>query len=87
MSGTALSDWALTSKPFQVTIQVAEALNCPMTDDELPSCLRKKRLADIMSVNVSVPEFETPFGPIVDGSVVPNTPDKLMGIYNSLFSR
>ena len=89
MSGTALSDWALTQNPLQFTIQVAESLNCPLVDenDELSNCLRRKRLSDIMSVKVDVPEFQTPFGPIVDGSVVPNTPQQVMGVYQNLFTR
>ncbi|KAK6633555.1 hypothetical protein RUM44_004162 [Polyplax serrata] len=89
MSGTALSDWAVTRNPLQYTIQVAEALNCPLVEenDELSNCLRRKRLSEIMSVKINVPEFQTPFGPIVDGSVVPNTPEQLMGVYQTLFTR
>lgn len=89
MSGTALSDWAITKNPLQFTIQVAEALNCPLIEknDELANCLRRKRLSEIMSVKVNVGEFQTPFGPIVDGSVVPNTPQQVMGVYQNLFTR
>lgn len=89
MSGTALSDWALTVNPLQFTIQVAEALNCPLIEenDELSNCLRKKRLSEIMSVRPTVPEFQTVFGPVIDGSVVPNTPSHVMGIYQDLFTR
>ncbi|KAK3916938.1 Neuroligin-3, partial [Frankliniella fusca] len=88
MSGTALSDWALTPSPLQYTIQVAEGLNCPLSD-ELAACLRRKRLSDLLAVaaKVSRPDFKTPFGPVVDGSVIPNEPERLMGEYRELFSR
>lgn len=89
MSGTALSDWALTDNPFPYMIQVAEALNCPVVDenDELSNCLRRKRLSEIMAVKINVEEFKTPFGPLVDGSVVPNSPEVVMGHYKNLFTR
>jgi carboxylesterase type B len=89
MSGTALADWALTKNPLKYTIQVAQALNCPLVerDDELAACLRRKRLSEIMAVRVQTPPFVTAFGPVVDGSVVPNEPRLLMGVYKDLFSR
>lgn len=89
MSGTALSDWALTSNPVKYTIQVAEALNCPLVDEEeeMARCLRRKRLSEIMSVQVEAPPYKTPFGPVIDGSVVPNEPNQVMGVYKDLFSR
>nr|CAD7444738.1 unnamed protein product [Timema bartmani] len=89
MSGTALSDWALNSNPMQSTIVVAEALNCPLAEnsDEMVNCLRRKRLSEIMAVRNTSRPFQTPFGPVVDGSVVPNEPGQLMGVYNDLFSK
>lgn len=86
MSGTALADWAMTPSPLQFTIQVAAELNCPLSD-ELAACLRKKRLSDLLAVKVNRPPFKTPFGPVVDGSVIPNEPLQLMGTYRELFSR
>lgn len=86
LSGTALSDWAITQSPLQFTIQVAEGLNCPLSD-ELAACLRKKRLSDLLAVKVIRPPFKTAFGPVVDGSVIPNEPLELMGTYRELFSR
>jgi len=88
MSGTALADWALTTSSV-VAIQVSHALNCPLseTNDETASCLRKRRLDEIMDVKVVVPEFQTRFGPMVDGNVVPNDPFHLTGVYNDLFGR
>ncbi|XP_075235972.1 uncharacterized protein LOC142333050 isoform X2 [Lycorma delicatula] len=87
MSGTALADWALTVNPIHYTVQVASALNCPETSDEMPACLRRKRLQDIMAVKVVAPPFRTPFGPVIDGTVVPNEPAVLMTTYKNLFSR
>uniref|UniRef100_A0A1B6C6P7 Carboxylesterase type B domain-containing protein n=1 Tax=Clastoptera arizonana TaxID=38151 RepID=A0A1B6C6P7_9HEMI len=87
MSGTALADWALVTNPLQFTIQVAQALNCPQSSEEMGDCLRRKRLHEIMAVDVYAPDFKTPFGPVIDGTVVPNEPSKVMGTYNNLFSR
>ncbi|KAG8233578.1 hypothetical protein J437_LFUL000989, partial [Ladona fulva] len=89
MSGTALGDWALTSHPVKSTIQVAEALNCALVDrnDELAACLRRKELMELMRVRVAGSRYDPPFGPVVDGSVVPNEPRQLMGVYRDLFSR
>lgn len=87
MSGTALSDWALAGAPRQVTFQVAEALNCPMDDDKLGTCLRKKRLHEIMSAAAVAPAYVTKFGPIVDSVVIPNDPRHLMTTYNDFLRR
>lgn len=88
MSGTALADWALTASSV-ISIQVAQNLNCPLTEanDEMAKCLRNKRLNEIMNDTVQVPEFKPRFGPMVDGSVVPNEPFHLTGVYKHLFSR
>ncbi|XP_054271199.1 uncharacterized protein LOC128991935 [Macrosteles quadrilineatus] len=87
MSGTALSDWALTSNPVQATIQVAQALNCPDSQDAMASCLRRKRLHELTSVTVHVPPFKTRFGPVVDGQVIPNDPSLIMSEYKNLFQQ
>ncbi|GLV39052.1 Neuroligin 1 [Carabus blaptoides fortunei] len=87
MSGSALADWALASKSLQLTTQVAHILNCPLKDDGLAECLRRKRLSEIMSVSLMASPYVTKFGPIVDGLVVPNYPKLLMSKYNDLFSR
>lgn len=80
MSGSALSDWAISRHPLQATMQVLNDLNCPMQDDneEMLTCLRKKRYQDIMQIRVSSPEFTTTFGPIVDYPTVPNDPQKMI---------
>uniref|UniRef100_A0A1B6L0Q2 Carboxylesterase type B domain-containing protein n=1 Tax=Graphocephala atropunctata TaxID=36148 RepID=A0A1B6L0Q2_9HEMI len=87
MSGTALADWALTSNPVQVTIQVAQALNCPDSEDRMADCLRRKRLHELTAVDVQVPPFKTPFGPVVDGHVVPNEPSVIMKHYTSMLQQ
>ncbi|RZF39081.1 hypothetical protein LSTR_LSTR006618 [Laodelphax striatellus] len=89
MSGTALADWALTKNPMSYTVQVGNSLNCPTqeTSEGMSNCLRRKRLSDLMAVKVGVPPFQTPFGPLIDGTVVPNEPAKLMTTYKHLFSR
>ncbi|XP_044730067.1 uncharacterized protein LOC123293346 isoform X1 [Chrysoperla carnea] len=83
MSGSALSDWALVKNPAPFTMQVAERLNCNPPD--MTSCLRVKRLEDIMSLKITGPRFMTKFGPVVDGAVVPNDPYKIMSGYRDLF--
>lgn len=89
MSGSALSDWALNNNPLQVTMQIAEGLNCPLNDDdeEMVSCLRNKQYQEIFGVRISTPQFTTRFGPVVDGLVVPNEPHEAMGQHSDIFSR
>jgi neuroligin len=71
ISGSALSDWALNYNPQQITMEVAKQLNCSSTEDsQLGECLRKKSYRELVDVKVSVPEFLTIFGPIVDGMVI-----------------
>lgn len=80
MSGSAMSDWAISNHPQQATMQVLQSLDCPMRDDndEMLTCLQKKRYQDILKVHVSSPEFTTTFGPVVDNFIVPNDPQKMM---------
>ncbi|XP_055539107.1 uncharacterized protein LOC129726440 [Wyeomyia smithii] len=88
LSGSALSDWALTQHPLQSTMQVLQGLNCPLNgdNDEVAACLRRKRYSEILNVKIASPQFSTRFGPIVDGLVIPNTPHKVMGQYSDIFS-
>ncbi|XP_058058943.1 uncharacterized protein LOC131209816 [Anopheles bellator] len=88
MSGSALSDWALTQHPLQSTMQVLQGLNCPLNGDgdEVTACLRRKRYSEILGVKTASPQFSTRFGPIVDGLVIPNMPHKVMGQYSDIFS-
>uniref|UniRef100_W8BHI7 Neuroligin-3 n=1 Tax=Ceratitis capitata TaxID=7213 RepID=W8BHI7_CERCA len=89
MSGSAMSDWAVSNHSLQLTMQIAHTLDCPLNDDneEMLSCLRQKRYQDILKIPTSFPQFSTPFGPIVDGHVIPNQPYKVMGQYTEHFSR
>ncbi|XP_069965507.1 uncharacterized protein Nlg1 isoform X2 [Bactrocera oleae] len=89
MSGSAMSDWAVSNHSLQLTMQIAHTLNCPLNDDneEMLSCLRQKRYQDILKIPISFPQFSTPLGPIVDGHVIPNQPYKVMGQYTEHFSR
>jgi neuroligin len=41
-------------------------------------CLRQKRIDELFSVDYSVPDHLTAFGPIIDGIVVPSEPRYLM---------
>lgn len=47
MSGSAMSDWAASNQSLQLTTQIAQSLNCPLSDheedDALLSCLRQRR--------------------------------------------
>jgi neuroligin len=70
ISGSALSDWALNYNPQQITMEVAKQLNCSSEENQLGECLRTKSYRELVDVKVSVPEFLTIFGPIVDGMVI-----------------
>lgn len=89
MSGSAVSDWALSSHVLSTTVQVAQTLNCPLVDEneELLKCLRKRRLSELMDVKVSLPKFAAHFAPIIDGLVIPNAVHKVMDEYSDIFSR
>lgn len=89
LSGSALSDWALSNHHKQITMQVAQSLNCPMTDEEdrLLNCLRNQSYLDMINVRISTPKFSTPFGPIVDGMVIPKDPREMMAESGEMFSR
>ncbi|KAK8724047.1 hypothetical protein OTU49_011416, partial [Cherax quadricarinatus] len=76
MSGSALSRWAVTWDPYKYTIQVAQALGCPRSDDKdaLKKCLQMKSVEELLSVNLLTPSFTTPLGPIIDGVIVKSEP-------------
>ncbi|KAL1513355.1 hypothetical protein ABEB36_002775 [Hypothenemus hampei] len=86
ISGTALADWALVSKPLDVSIQVAHILNCQLLDN-FAACLRKKRLDEIMAAVPETEPYKTTFGPVVDNLIVPNNPRKSMSQYTDIFKR
>lgn len=84
-----MSDWAISNHPQQATAQVLHQLDCPMRDDneEMLTCLQKKRYQDILKVHVASPEFTTTFGPVVDNFIVPNDPQKMMQHFHGGFKR
>lgn len=89
MSGSAMSDWAISNHPQQALMQVLHQLDCPLRDDneEMLTCLRSKPYQDIMKVHVTTPEFTTSFGPVVDNFIVPNQPEKMMQHVHGGFKR
>ncbi|XP_063372659.1 uncharacterized protein LOC134660796 [Cydia amplana] len=87
MSGSALSDWALTKDPTQYTLQVAQSLGCNPTSKLLMTCLQNKPLAEIKKIQILAREFETPLGPVVAGSFIPDKPSKIMASYPNLLSK
>lgn len=86
MSGSALSNWAVTVNPLHATMQVLTKLNCPLQDEneEMLKCLRKKNYEEILAAR---PLSSVVFGPVVDNLVIPNQPHKIMSQYNGMFSR
>lgn len=84
-----MSDWAISHHPLQATMQLLNQLNCPLRDDneEMLTCLRKKRYQDILQLQVMTPEFTTIFGPVVDQLVVPSEPQNIMKHHAGVFSR
>lgn len=89
MSGSALSGWALSSPPPRDTLQILHKLDCPLEEEneEMLKCLRKRRYQDILAARQSISGYATTFGPVVDNSVVPDHPYKIMSQYNGMFSR
>uniref|UniRef100_A0A2A4J5D4 Carboxylesterase type B domain-containing protein n=1 Tax=Heliothis virescens TaxID=7102 RepID=A0A2A4J5D4_HELVI len=87
MSGSALSDWAMTKDPTPYTLQVAQSLGCNPNSKNMMTCLQKKPLSEIKKVQILAREFETPLGPVVAGSFIPNEPAKTMESYPNLLSK
>ena len=89
MSGTALADWSVTGKPLRYTLQAAQQMNCPLVeqDDELATCLRFKKVTELMNIRLQAPLYASPLAPVVDGIVVPNEPRQSMKTYKELFGR
>lgn len=89
MSGSAMSDWAITSNPSDITMQILHKLNCPSNDEheEMLKCLRKIDYSEIIKTQVTTPEFTTAFGPIVDFHRIQDNPQKLMAQQTGAFSR
>ncbi|XP_041973848.1 uncharacterized protein LOC121729406 isoform X2 [Aricia agestis] len=87
MSGSALSDWAMTRDPAQYTLQVAQSLGCSPTSKNMMTCLQNRQLSEIKKVQILAREFETPLGPAVAGSFIPSEPARTMESYPNLLSK
>ncbi|CAG9576307.1 unnamed protein product [Danaus chrysippus] len=87
MSGSALSDSAMTRDPTQYTLQVAQSLGCNPSSKNMMTCLQNKPLPDIKKVQILAREFETPLGPVVAGSFIPSEPARTMEAFPNLLSK
>lgn len=72
MSGSSLSPWALVREPSVYARQVAEAANCSfqLPHHILLKCLRDRPLEVLVNISVQVADFNTAFGPNVDGVII-----------------
>ncbi|XP_054713354.1 neuroligin-3-like [Uloborus diversus] len=87
-SGSALSPWALARDAATHTRYLASVLDCPTRDNTaLVDCIRQRSIADIMRVQLDIPDYLTAFGPTIDGIVIPNEPAILMKNYKDLFGQ
>ncbi|KAG7304586.1 hypothetical protein JYU34_011556 [Plutella xylostella] len=87
MSGSALSDWAMTRDPAQYTLQVAQSLGCNPGSKNMMACLQNKPLSEIKRIQILARDFETPLGPVVAGSFIPSEPSKTMESFPHLLSK
>lgn len=87
-SGSAFSPWALARDAATHTRYLASVLDCPTRDNTaLVDCIRQRSIADIMRVQLDVPDYLTAFGPTIDGIVIPAEPAVLMKNYKDLFGQ
>lgn len=72
MSGSSLSPWALVKEPSTYARQVAQYVNCSfqLPHQILLKCLRDRPLESLLNVTVQVSEFNTAFGPNIDGVII-----------------
>ncbi|XP_054157233.1 neuroligin-4, X-linked-like [Oppia nitens] len=77
MSGSALSPWAIARDTDVYSKTLAQALNCPIHESTV-DCLRKRKVDDILRVDLKTPDYLTAFGPIIDSIVVPLDPRRLL---------
>ncbi|XP_045760938.1 uncharacterized protein LOC123864502 isoform X1 [Maniola jurtina] len=87
MSGSALSDAAMTRDPTQYTLQVAQSLGCNPSSKNMMTCLQNKPLSEIKKVQILARRFETPLGPVVAGSFIPSEPANTMASFPNLLSK
>lgn len=76
MSGSALSSWAIVDDPVYYSLKLAKRLNCTIPEDLakdheiIVDCLRDATIEELLSIDISPPNFLTAFGPSVDGVVI-----------------
>lgn len=72
MSGSSLSPWALVREPSVYARQVADAMNCSfhLSHLALLKCLREKPVEMLIRVPIQAADFNTAFGPNVDGVII-----------------
>ncbi|XP_022240829.1 neuroligin-4, X-linked-like isoform X1 [Limulus polyphemus] len=87
-SGSALSPWAIARQAPEFTRQLASKLGCSTVSNiVMVECLRDQPIEHILKVELTVPDYLTAFGPVVDGIVIPNEPEVLMRDYNDLYNQ
>ncbi|RVE47584.1 hypothetical protein evm_007782 [Chilo suppressalis] len=76
LSGSALSSWAIVDDPVYYTLKLAKHMNCTIPEDMskdhevIVDCLREATIEELLSIDISPPNFLTAFGPSVDGVVI-----------------
>ncbi|KAL0849711.1 hypothetical protein ABMA28_011675 [Loxostege sticticalis] len=76
LSGSALSSWAIVDDPVYYSLKLAKHMNCSIPDDltkdheVIVDCLREATIEELLSIEISPPNFLTAFGPSVDGVVI-----------------
>jgi len=87
-SGSVLSPWAVASNAVSYSKKLASSLGCPheaQRNSVMVDCLRQKSVEQLLSVQLDVPAHLVSFGPTVDGIVIPNDPNLLMGELSTLY--
>ncbi|XP_050684612.1 neuroligin-4, Y-linked-like isoform X2 [Leptidea sinapis] len=76
LSGSALSSWAIVNDPVYYSIKLAKHMNCSIPEDlvkdheTIVDCLREAPIEELLSTDISSPNFLTAFGPSIDGVVI-----------------
>ncbi|VVD05911.1 unnamed protein product, partial [Leptidea sinapis] len=76
LSGSALSSWAIVNDPVYYSIKLAKHMNCSIPEDlvkdheTIVDCLREAPIEELLSIDISSPNFLTAFGPSIDGVVI-----------------
>ncbi|XP_068628297.1 neuroligin-4, Y-linked-like [Battus philenor] len=76
LSGSALSSWAIVDDPVYYSLKLAKHMNCTIPEDmtkdheAIVDCLRDASIEELLSIDISPPNFLTAFGPSVDGVVI-----------------